>query len=143
MAHEILSVKLSQLDDRLGRMHTRVHISETASHERLRQEIASLEQECAETDETLNKSLCHSQSPIAPVLWQHYGQIQQAIQKADTQLRAMKAGCPDEETSVEETILLAEYALDFAQRAADRALLLSLEAIDAQLIWQRKEGETL
>ena len=44
---------------------------------------------------------------------------------------------------VEEKILLAEFALDFAQRAAERALLISLEAIDAQLVWQQKEGKDL
>ena len=32
----------------------------------------------------------------------------------------------------EEKILLAEYALDFAVQAANRALLLAMEAIDAQ-----------
>lgn len=35
MAHEILSVKLCQLDERMERLHSRIHISETASRNRL------------------------------------------------------------------------------------------------------------
>ena len=35
--------------------------------------------------------------------------------------------------AAEEKTLLAEYALDFAMQAADHAILLSMEAIDAQL----------
>ena len=34
--------------------------------------------------------------------------------------------------SPEEWLLLAEYSLDFASQAADRALLISLEAIGKQ-----------
>lgn len=37
--------------------------------------------------------------------------------------------------------LLAEYQLDFAMLAANRALLIALEAIDMQLV-QEKKGET-
>lgn len=143
MAHEILSVKLCQLDDRIGRMHTRIHMSETASHSRLQQEIAALQQECTETDEVLKTSLYHSKAPIVSVLSQNYRKIEQSIQETDARLRIMGAGRQDDEELVEEKILLAEYALDFAQRAADRALLLSLEAIDAQLVWQQKEGEAV
>lgn len=41
----------------------------------------------------------------------------------------------------EETLLLAEYALDFAVQATDHALLLSLEAVDAQNEQQREGKE--
>ena len=143
MAHEILSVKLCQLYDRLGKLHARIHMSETAGHDRLHQEIIALQQECAETDEVLKKSLYNSKAPIASVLSQNYGQIEQRILETDVQLRSLGTGCPDSESFVEEKILLAEYALDFAQRAAERALLISLEAIDAQLTWEQKEGKDL
>ena len=53
-------------------------------------------------------------------------------------MKAMAADDPDAEAVAEEKILLAEYALDFAQQAADRALLLSMEAIDAQAIQQQE-----
>lgn len=101
MAHEILSVKLCQLDDRLEKLHTRIHISETANHDRLQQEIAALEQECAEIDEILKKNLCHSKAPLASVLSQNYGLIEQTIQKTGVQLHAMEPECQDGESFVE------------------------------------------
>lgn len=118
-------------------------MSETANHDRLQQEITSLEQQCTEVDEMLKKSLYHSKARIASVLAQNYGQIEKTIQETDAQLHTMETNCQDDESYVEEKILLAEYALDFAQRAADRALLISLEAIDAQLVLQQKEGKDL
>ena len=65
--------------------------------------------------------------------------MEQIIQTSQDQLQAMARDNPDPEAAVEEKLLLAEYALDFAHQAADRALLLSMEAIDAQL--QQQEGE--
>ena len=41
----------------------------------------------------------------------------------------------------EEKILTAEYALDFAMQAVGRALLVSLEAIEAQRLEDKKEAE--
>lgn len=106
MAHEILSVKLCQLDDRLGRLHTRIHMSETANHDRLQQEITSLEQQCTEVDEMLKKSLYHSKARIASVLAQNYGQIEKTIQETDAQLHTMETNCQGDESYVEEKILL-------------------------------------
>ena len=45
--------------------------------------------------------------------------------------------------SAEEKILTAEYALDFAVQAVNRALLVSLEAIEAQRLEEEKEGNKL
>ncbi|HIU47656.1 MAG TPA: hypothetical protein IAC59_10440 [Candidatus Fimadaptatus faecigallinarum] len=67
--------------------------------------------------------------------------MEQIIQKSKAQLQALAAESPDAESVVEEKILLAEYALDFAHQAADRALLLSMDAINAQLT-QQEEGRT-
>ena len=41
----------------------------------------------------------------------------------------------------EKKILTAEYALDFAMQAVNRALLVSLEAIEAQRLEEKKEAE--
>ncbi len=140
MAHEILSVKLYQLDEQLGRLHSRIHISETATHDRLRREIDALEQERIQADAVLRERLHRSKAPLVSVLSRNYGQIEGIIQEMCHQLAEMESGCADGETMAEDKILLAEYALDFAQQAAERALLLSLEAIDAQLLLQNEEG---
>lgn len=68
--------------------------------------------------------------------------MEQVIQGAKAQLEAMAADNPDGDAMGEEKLLLAEYALDFAYQAADRALLLSMDAIDTQLLGQ-KEGSAL
>ena len=72
---------------------------------------------------------------------QDYGRIEGIIRETKAKVQDMTDQNPDGQAGAEEKILLAEYALDFAQQAADRALLLSMEAIDAQLL-QREEGRT-
>ena len=49
MAHEIMSVKLCELDDRVARLHSRLRLTETADAGTLDWEIAEQERQCAET----------------------------------------------------------------------------------------------
>ncbi len=142
MAHEILSVKLHQLDDSVTRLHRRVRIGETEDQDHLRREIRRLERECTEAEADLRESLRRSRAELAPALARSYGQVEREIRQSERQLRAASAGSRDPESAAEEQLLLAEYVLDFAHRAVDRALLFSLKAIDAQLS-SRKEGEPL
>lgn len=141
MAHEILSVKLCQLDDRVGRLHSRIHMSETAGHDQLRREIAALARECAEGENVLRENLQRSRSGLVSVLAQGYGRMEEILGDTQSRLEALAREDPAAEAAVEEKLLLAEYALDFAHQAADRALLLALGAIDAQLLLEQ-EGRT-
>ena len=140
MAHEILSVKLCQLDERMGKLHSRIHMSETAGHAQLQREMDALARECTTAEMTLRENLQRSKSEVVSVLAQSYGQVEQIIRQSKEKMQAMAAESPDTESIVEEKILLAEYALDFAHQAADRALLLSMDAINAQLLRQQEEG---
>ncbi|MEE0766982.1 MAG: hypothetical protein UIK34_05445 [Christensenellales bacterium] len=142
MAHEILSVKLCQLDERMERLHSRIHISETACQSRLQQEIDALAEECDQAEATLRESLARSKSGVASVLSQGYDQVGQIIRSTKDRLQSIATANPDQEAAVEEKILLAEYALDFAHQAADRALLLCMDAINAQM-FQQEEGRSL
>ena len=142
MAHEILSVKLCQLDERMERLHSRIHISETACQSRLQQEIDALTQECDQAEATLRESLARSKSGVASLLAQGYDQVGRIIRSTKDRLQSIATANPDQEAAVEEKILLAEYALDFAHQAADRALLLSMDAISAQM-FQQEEGRSL
>lgn len=142
MAHEILSVKLCQLDERMERLHSRIHISETACQSRLQQEIDALTEECDQAEATLRESLARSKSGVASLLAQGYDQVGQIIRSTKDRLQSIATANPDQEAAVEEKILLAEYALDFAHQAADRALLLSMDAISAQM-FQQEEGRSL
>ncbi len=142
MAHEILSVKLCQLDERMERLHSRIHISETACQSRLQQEIDALTEECDQAEATLRESLARSKSGVASLLAQGYDQVGRIIRSTKDRLQSIATANPDQEAAVEEKILLAEYALDFAHQAADRALLLSMDAISAQM-FQQEEGRSL
>ena len=140
MSNAILSVKLCELDDKIARMRSRIQLSEYAGHEKLAQEIYELKRECAESDLTLRDRLKFSKAGIVRALSEAYDEIQAALAKAkqhmlDNTLQDDESCC----AAIEEKILLAEYSLDFAMQAADRALLLSLEAVGAQLERQKIE----
>lgn len=138
MSHEILSVKLCQLDDKISRLHSRIHMSETAGHAELRREIAAMKQEYAESETVLREKLRHSKSEMVSILDQGYRQMEQIVRNTEKRLRTMADDSLNTEAIAEEKILLAEYALDFAHQAADKALLLSMDAIDAQLQEERR-----
>lgn len=133
MAHEILSVKLCELENQLSRLSSRIYLSETAGNERLQQEIQTLSKEYVENEMTLRKKLEMSKAELTATLADAYAAIQLIIEKTKSKLQT-RADCQNNAVDVAEgKILLAEYALDFAAQAANQALLLSLEAIDAQM----------
>lgn len=139
MAHEILSVKLCELEDQLTRLSSRIHLSESAARPQLRREIQALRRECAETELSLQARLRHSRAELAPILARSYGEVEQSLQTAQAALRTQTARHSSSEAVAEEKILLAEYGLDFALQAANRALLLAMEAIEAQ--YPKRKGD--
>lgn len=128
MAHEILSVKLCELEDQLSRLSSRIHLSETAGRPQLLQEIRALRRECDETELTLQAKLRRSRTGTAAILADFYGEAERNARRTRATLEEHALRCD----RAEEKILLAEYALDFALQWANRALLLAMEAIDAQ-----------
>lgn len=133
MTHEILSVKLCELDDKFSRMRSRIELSESASPIRLKQEISALENECAESGLILREKLRFSRAEFVSKLSEAYEKIGTIIKEANEELELFSA---------EQKILLAEYSLDFAMQAADKALLLSLQAIDAQMTQQEERSSS-
>lgn len=140
MEQEILEVKLCQLNDRMEKLHSRIHMSETKDCRWLRKEICSLRQECEEEEAVIRENLQKSRTALTAILAQSCGQIEPVIRQFRIRLQELEAGDQDRETVMEEKILLAEYALDFAHLAADRALLLSMDAMAARTFSQQ-EGE--
>ena len=139
MAHEILTPKLCELEEQFSRLRDRIHLSETADHDQLQQEIQALTQECAETERTLRKRLQLSRAAIVTILANTYGEVEQIIQAAKDTLEEQASNRGSSDAVPEEKILLAEYALDFATQSANHALLLAMEAMDAQLTQQETE----
>ena len=91
MAHEILSLKLCELEDRLGRLNSRIHISETADHDRLKQEIKALSDENAETELTLRNKLDLSKSEMVKILADAYTQINHILETTNSKIERQAA----------------------------------------------------
>ena len=106
-------------------------MSETADHSSRSREIGVLKSERSAANAAMREDLERSRSCVATILGRGYGQVERIVRDSRRQLEELASSSPDEETAVEEKILLAEYALDFAYQAADEALLLSMTAIDA------------
>lgn len=141
MSHEMLTVKLCELDERIGRLHSRIYLSGFAQHDRIRNEIRELRQECEETDLTIRKKLKYSRAEAVSAISGAYDEIGTSIRRAKEELGKTVTGEPGERDPAEEKLLVAEYMLDFALQAADSALLSALEAIDAQMTLEEKEEE--
>ena len=108
MAYELLSVKLCELDEKFERLHGRIQRSQTFDRSVLKQETQLVRRECEEEEQILSRRLRFSR-------------------KAREEMESGQG-----RLSSEDWLLLAEYSLDFAKQAADRALLISLEAIGRQ-----------
>ena len=135
MAHEILTLKLRELEDQFSHLSRRIYSSQTADHKQLQQEMTALSQEWNQASDDLRQSLQQSRAQIASVLANAYAEVEQ---RADNTLQGHGHTPEDSDASSEEKILIAEYSLDFALLAANRALLLSLQAIDAQLTQEER-----
>lgn len=133
MSQEILTPKLVELERHLNRLTGLIYRSQEESLSQLEGEIQTLSRESAEQQNALEHQLFCSKAEIAPVLQSIYQNIQDALQKGKDQLEEQSGTSIGKEGAVEEKILLAEYALDFAFQAADRALMAALQAIAAQL----------
>ena len=137
MAHEILSVKMYELDKKLEQTHSRIQLAESMDTERLHQQIQNLRQECQESRITLENRLRHSKTDCVMKLAGVYDQIE----AENINLKNKEPIFGNVLPGTEEKILTAEYALDFAMQAVNRALLVSLEAIEAQRLEEKKEAE--
>lgn len=139
MSHEIMSVKLCELDEHIAQLHSRVRLTETTETAALRQEITALERQCSETALTLRQKLGHTKGALARELSGTYETVESQLKRMAASLAST---LQQSEDPAEEKTLLAEYALDFALLASDRALLLSMQAICAQRDFEREERKT-
>ena len=134
MAQGILNAKLDELDRQLLKVHRKIQKSGSANPARLRADLEQIRKEYAENEKALRNRLRFSRSGVVTGLSVSYNQVEQIIRETKNKMK-MPGG---QEAEKEEKILLAEYALDFAMQAAERALLLSLEAMEAQTKQQEK-----
>ena len=135
MAQGILNAKLDELDRQLRKIQRKIQKSGSANPARLRADLEQVRKEYAENEKALRNRLRFSRSGVVTGLSVSYNQVEQIIRETKNKME-MPGG---QEAEKEEKILLAEYALDFAMQAAERALLLSLEAMEAQTKQQEKK----
>lgn len=144
MSHEILSVKLCELDKKYAGLHGRIHMSEMAGYEQLHDEVEALKRECAQEEMELCNKLQYSRSEMVAGLADAYRKMEEIVRQTREEIGRMTSYGKEDTQMLEEKLLLAEYSLDFAIQAANRALLISLEAIEEQLkLSERKERNVL
>ena len=79
MAHEILSVKLYELEKKIEQLCGRIQISESASHDRIKAETETLMRECAENALILRNRLMFSKASAVAKLSEAYVRVEQII----------------------------------------------------------------
>ena len=139
MAYEILSIKMYELDKKISRLQSRIQMSESADHDRIRAEKAELQRECAESETELRNRLRHSRNSSVAVLAESYGEIEKSSKTAVARMENADGKEPEESFPADEKIMFAEYALDFAMQAVNHALLVSMEALDAYMSQQEEQ----
>ena len=127
MTHDILSVKLYELDKAIGQMHSRIEQGEMDCPEQVEKDIQELRRECRENREMLHNKMKYSKAKLVGRIAEAYDKVDQVIQIAQEQLGISFTEETTKELSAENKILLAEYFLDFAMQASNYALLMSLE----------------
>ena len=130
MAHGILAVKLCELDDMICRLHGRIHLSESSNTGELDEEIARAERELYELQSSVSGKLSFSQSEAVSRISRKYRAVETALESIESD---------DPPASPDERILNAEYSLDFAMLAAEKAVLESLLAIRSSMDEDRRE----
>lgn len=140
MSHQILTVKLCELEKRIAKMQSRIQMSESSSFQKIQTEAEILWKEYTENELALRNKLQHSKSKVVSVLSSAYNEIEPIIRRAQETIKLETTDDADGEISTENKLLLAEYELDFSMLAIDRALLASLEAIAMQLANLKEEA---
>lgn len=140
MAHELLSIKLCELDRKIGQLHSRIQVSQSLDTDRLDSEIQALRQECSENDLSLQNRLKYSKAKKMAAVSAAYDEIEEIVETTCQTVFGTTLNRYPDGLSSDEQLLFAEYVLDFALQSSERALLVSLEAIRAQRNQSETEG---
>ena len=120
----MFAAKMIELDEKLRHLHERIDDGEHEDITALMCELNALTEEYNLEQDAIRYRLKECKVPKIQALISMYNDVQERMHNA--------AESDPEATWNENAALLAEYALDFAILAADRALLLSLKAIQEQ-----------
>lgn len=85
MTHDILSVKLYELDKAIGQMHSRIEQGEMDCPEQVEKDIQELRRECRENREMLHNKMKYSKAKLVGRIAEAYDKVDQVIQIAQEQ----------------------------------------------------------
>ena len=141
MRQGLFAVKLCELDRQYAHLRRRLEIIQRESPEDVRREIHELERACNEGELMLEQSAEGSHTSAVATLAR--AQLAYERQTRGELEQMLKRPC-DTKAAAESVTLYAEYAVDFAAEAANRALLAALYATRLQMEAEeqrRKERE--
>ena len=130
MRQGLFAVKLNELDRQYAHLRRRLEIIQRESPEDVRREIHDMERACDEGELMLEQSAegCRTGAVAAMAR----AQLAYERQTRGDLERMLKQPCGTE-AAAESMTLYAEYAVDFAAEAANRALLAALHAARLQM----------
>lgn len=129
MPNGMLSVKLSEMEIQIRRLHEKICVLETDELKNIKNEMEQLQKEWENNERILENKLRFSRAGLVERLSKAYDQIEQIIRQVQEETKL----------SSEEKLLLAEYSLDFVIQAANHALLICMDAIKEEMKQQDKK----
>ncbi len=141
MRYTIPAEKLTQLDIQLTKFKDCIGQSKVKSPTHICDEAELLRREFLQNEHNLHEKLMHSRSSIVGYLSNAYDEIESVIRKTQDTIDSEMRMYQDEDAIIDNKLLMAEYELDFSILAVSRALVVSLEAIAAQLDASNDESD--
>lgn len=138
----IFSVKLCELEQEYGRLHSRIQLFQEKSTNQLRSELARLRDEYREQNLLMDERIRTCRSPSAASLAAAQLEYDKRVEQILTEeLPNFMRGRNQTSTQdqAEAACLYAEYAIDFATQAMRHALIAALSAM---ILQQRADGES-
>lgn len=133
MAQPMLQAKLNELAERMAGMQRRIRDSGDEGLTAVLNESAAVRRDYAACAAALEDRLHNSHSALVRRLSDAYEDMGTVLKKTRDELME------EQPLDAERRMLLAEYELDFAMLAVDRALMTALDAIAAQLTLTEEE----
>ncbi len=137
MADKILDVKLKELDEKIDKLHCRIQDGEYLSDEKLKTEILNLQVDLDKTEKAIFHSLKTSKADISAAYREDFEAIREKCAAAAERVQKEINENNDSEKVAEQKSLLAEYGIDIAIMMVEYALLLAMEAIEAERISEK------
>lgn len=141
MTHTFLSAKLDELNEQLPQISQQIRCFESYPPSERQKGIQKLQEECQRAEQALRQKLSGSRADSLRPVSEAYQRIEETIRETRENFPCSPPDMTMDDARADKQLLLAEYMLDFAALASNRALLFSLDAINTQLSQEEKEAQ--